>query len=99
MAGPDEGKAPDVQQIFPPEELSKDAYIKSFEEYKKIYDRSINDVDNFWGEMAETLDWFQKWDSVYSWDEAKHALTWFAGGKLNVSYNCLLYTSDAAADQ
>jgi acetyl-CoA synthetase len=39
--------------------------------------------------MAETLDWFDKWDTVYSWDESKHELTWFAGGKLNVSYNCL----------
>ena len=40
--------------------------------------------------MAEKeLDWIKKWDTVYTWDESKHELTWFAGGKLNVSYNCL----------
>ncbi len=89
MAGPDEEKAPEVQKIYPPEELSKGAYIKTFDEYKKMHDRSINDADAFWAEMAETLDWFDKWDTVYSWDESKHELTWFAGGKLNVSYNCL----------
>jgi acetyl-CoA synthetase len=89
MAGPDEEKAPEVQKIYPPEELSKGAYIKTFDEYKKMHDRSINDPDAFWAEMAETLDWFDKWDTVYSWDESKHELTWFAGGKLNVSYNCL----------
>ena len=89
MAGPDEEKTPEVQKIYPPEELSKGAYIKTFDEYKKMHDRSINDPDAFWAEMAETLDWFDKWDTVYSWDESKHELTWFAGGKLNVSYNCL----------
>src|SRR5664279_978124 len=89
MAGPDEEKTPEVQKIYPPEELSKGAYIKTFDEYKKMHDRSINDADAFWAEMAETLDWFDKWDTVYSWDESKHELTWFAGGKLNVSYNCL----------
>jgi len=85
----DEEKVPEVQTFYPPEELSKAAYVKSFEEYKKIYDRSINDVDNFWGEMAESLDWIKKWDTVYDWNESKHELTWFAGGKLNASYNCL----------
>jgi len=90
MAGPtDDKEVTEAQTIYPPEELSKGAYIKSFEEYKKLYDRSINDVDKFWGEMAESLDWFKKWDKVYEWDESKHELKWFAGGKLNVSYNCL----------
>ena len=86
MAGPEEEKVP---MIYPPEEISKGAYIKSFDEYKDMWDRSMNDVDNFWGEQAETLDWVKKWDTVYTWDESKHELTWFAGGKLNVSYNCL----------
>ncbi len=75
--------------LYPPEELSKNAYIKSMDEYKEMYDRSIEDGDAFWGEMAETLDWYKKWDNVYSWDEKECKCTWFAGGKLNVSYNCL----------
>jgi len=78
------------KRVFnPPEELSKKAYIKSLDEYKKIYQRSISDPEGFWGEMAEQLDWYQKWDKVLVEDfkEAKHE--WFTGGKLNVSYNCL----------
>jgi len=78
------------KRVFhPPEELSKRAYIKSLAEYKKIYRRSINDPEGFWGEMAEQLDWFKKWDKVVVEDftEGKHE--WFTGGKLNVSYNCL----------
>ncbi len=90
MAGADKEKSKGEDQIiYPPEELSKKAYIKNMDEYKRIHDRSLNDADNFWSEMAETLDWYKKWDTVSTWDEKSHDCTWFAGGKLNVSYNCL----------
>jgi len=78
------------KRVFnPPKELKEKAYIKSLEEYKKIYQRSIDDPEGFWGEMAEQLDWNKKWDKVLVEDfkEGKHE--WFVGGKLNVSYNCL----------
>ena len=39
--------------FYPPKELSKSAYIKSLDEYKKIYQRSIADPEGFWAEMAE----------------------------------------------
>jgi len=77
-------------RVFPPsEEAQKRAYIKSLEEYKQIYQRSIDDPEGFWAEMAEQLDWFKKWDKVLVKDfkEAKHE--WFVGGKLNACYNCL----------
>src|SRR4030042_4783339 len=73
----------------PPKQLSKDAYIKSLDEYKKIYQKSISDPEGFWGELAEQLDWYKKWDKllVADFKNAKHE--WFVGGKLNVCYNCL----------
>jgi acetyl-CoA synthetase len=82
----DEGRR---EKIYPPEEISRNAYIKSMEQYREMYKRSIEDPDGFWGEMAETLDWYKKWDTVYSWNPETCECTWFAGGKLNVSYNCL----------
>ena len=75
--------------FYPPEELSKKAYIKSLEEYKKIYKRSLDDPETFWGEAAEQLDWYKKWDKVLIEDFAEGKHEWFVGGKLNVSYNCL----------
>lgn len=78
------------KRVFdPPKELSKAAYIKNLNEYRGIYRRSIDDPDGFWGEMAEQLDWYKKWDKVLveDFEEAKHE--WFVGGKLNVCYNCL----------
>ena len=77
------------KRVFnPPEELKRSAYIKNLDEYKRIYQRSIDDPEAFWGELAEQLDWYRKWDKVLVEDfkEGKHE--WFVGGKLNVSYNC-----------
>jgi acetyl-CoA synthetase len=75
--------------FYPPKGLSKKAYIKSLEEYKNIYQRSLDDPEDFWGEAAQQLDWYKKWDKVLveNFREAKHE--WFVGGKINVSYNCL----------
>ncbi|MBW2977795.1 acetate--CoA ligase [Candidatus Woesearchaeota archaeon] len=72
-----------------PEEFSKKAYIKSEEEYKKIYNDSIKDPEKFWAEKAEQLHWFKKWDTVFTWDKEKVNFTWFKGGKINACYNCL----------
>ena len=47
--------------FYPPEELSRKAYIKSVDEYRQIYQRSISDPERFWGEMAEQIDWYKKW--------------------------------------
>ena len=76
-------------KLYPPQELSEKAYIKSLDEYKKMWEESVNDPDKFWGDMAETLDWYKKWDKVFTWDQEKNDVEWFSGGKLNVSYNCL----------
>src|SRR5947208_2199329 len=52
-----------------------------------IYDRARTDLEAFWAEEAEHLDWFKRWDKVLEWRVpwAK----WFVGGKLNVTYNCV----------
>jgi len=75
--------------FYPPEELSRKAYIKSLEEYKEIYQRALNDPEGFWGEAAQQLDWYKKWDTVLVEDFAEGKHEWFVGGKLNISYNCL----------
>jgi len=76
--------------IYPAKELSGRAWVKGFDEYKALYERSIADPDTFWGEMAEReLDWFEMWDRVSYADPGEHVYRWFEGGKLNASYNCL----------
>jgi acetyl-CoA synthetase len=80
----------DEKRVFEPsDEVKKKAYIKNMEEYKKLYKQSVDDPEKFWGEQANLLDWYKKWDKVSEWDFSKPELKWFIGGKLNVSYNCL----------
>jgi acetyl-CoA synthetase len=78
------------KQIYEPSDAVKlKAYIKNLDEYQKLYQRSANDPKGFWGECAEQLDWYKKWDKVLEWDFNKPEVKWFLGGKLNASYNCL----------
>ena len=80
----------DEKRKFPPtKETSAKAYIKSMEEYKKIFKESEDNPEGFWAKQAEQLDWFKKWDKVLVEDFTKAKHEWFVGGKLNVSYNCL----------
>jgi acetyl-CoA synthetase len=73
----------------PPDGVKMKAYIKKMEEYRELYQKSIGDPAKFWGELAEQLDWYKKWDKVLEYDFNKPEIKWFKGGKLNVSYNCL----------
>jgi acetyl-CoA synthetase len=66
------------------------AHIKSMDEYKAIYKRSIEDPEGFWGERAEELiTWDKKWDTVLDADMITPDIKWFDGAQLNVSTNCL----------
>ncbi|MEZ5427794.1 MAG: acetate--CoA ligase [Pyrinomonadaceae bacterium] len=76
------------ERVFPPPpKFAEQAHIKSFEEYEQLYERSVENPEEFWASVAESLHWFKDWDTVLEWNEP-HA-KWFVGGQLNVSYNCL----------
>ncbi len=66
-----------------------DAHIDA-EKYRAMYQRSVTDRDGFWSEQAlEFLSWDKPWETLTSGDFGKGESRWFAGGKLNVSYNCI----------
>jgi acetyl-CoA synthetase len=75
-------------RVFPPPaEFSRNAHIKSMEEYEALYKRSIEDPEGFWAEIAQELHWYKPWTKVLEWDLpwAK----WFVGGKMNLCFNCV----------
>ena len=77
---------------FPPsKEFVDQAYVKSREQYEKMWKESIENPDKFWGGIANDLFWFRKWDTVNQENFAKADIKWFIGGKTNISYNCLDY--------
>jgi acetyl-CoA synthetase len=63
--------------------------IKNFEGYQEAYQKSIQDPDQFWGEVAAHFTWHKKWDKVSAWNFKDPSIQWFVGGKLNITENCL----------
>ena len=63
--------------------------IKSFEEYKEVYQKSIEDPGAFWASVAEHFSWRKKWDTALEWNFKEPKIEWFKGGKLNITENCL----------
>ncbi len=77
----------------PPEQIKANSYVNSMEQFQQMWERSINDADNFWLEQAKSLHWYKEPTKAleYTWDTKGRKIehTWFADGQLNVSYNCL----------
>ncbi|GHA47339.1 acetyl-coenzyme A synthetase [Salinimicrobium marinum] len=67
----------------------KNLQIKTFAEYKKAYQKSTENPEAFWDEIASTFTWKKKWDKTLEWDFRKPEVKWFQGGKLNITENCL----------
>lgn len=63
--------------------------ITSFEQYQQAYQKSVNEPEKFWGEIAENFLWQKKWDKVLSWNFTEPNIKWFEGAKLNITENCL----------
>jgi acetyl-CoA synthetase len=72
------------ERLFePPPSFVEGAVVRD----ASIYGRAEADFEAFWAEQAERLAWYRRWDSVMAWTPPW--VTWFAGGQLNASYNCL----------
>ncbi|MBN2463614.1 MAG: acetate--CoA ligase [Dehalococcoidia bacterium] len=67
--------------------LPSEAVYWPFKKYMDMYNRSIQDPQRFWAEEARKLDWFKTWDNVLEWEPP--FARWFAGGKINASYQCV----------
>jgi acetyl-CoA synthetase len=63
--------------------------IKSFEEYQKAYQESIDNPASFWEDKAQSFLWHKKWNSVVEYNFEEAQFSWFAGGQLNITENCL----------
>lgn len=66
-----------------------DLRIKSFEEYKSKYTQSVEDPEGFWDEIAKSFNWQRGYDRVLNWEFESPHVEWFAGGKMNITENCL----------
>ena len=85
---------------FPTADAVRRAAQLSQEDYQRLYRQSIEQPDTFWAEQANGfLDWITPWHTVHRSDIHTGAAQWFAGGQLNVSYNCIDRHLAQRADQ
>ena len=60
--------------------------------YRSLYERSIKDPVEFWGEMGRRIDWIKPYTQVKNTSFGPSpdvSIKWFEDGTLNVSVNCI----------
>ena len=60
--------------------------------YRSLYERSIKDPVEFWGEMGRRIDWIKPYTQVKNTSFGPSpdvSIKWFEDGTLNVSANCI----------
>ncbi|MBT4258431.1 MAG: acetyl-coenzyme A synthetase, partial [Nitrospina sp.] len=83
-----------MSEIYIPQKIfSSNALVRTMDEYKNKYQRSLDDPDAFWTDEAEQLVWFDKWKTVrqfnYDVRNGSVSIEWFKGGKTNITVNCI----------
>jgi acetyl-CoA synthetase len=63
--------------------------INSLEQYHADYKNAAENPDAFWASVADNFLWRKKWDKVLDWNFTEPKIEWFAGGKLNITENCI----------
>src|SRR5262245_45441468 len=69
--------------------LSAGAHVRSMDQYRELYRRSLEQPEEFWREQAGLLDWFHPPRAVLDWDMEEVDFAWYSGGRLNACYNCV----------
>lgn len=61
------------------------------DQYKRMYQQSVDDTTSFWREQGGILDWIKPYQQVKntSFDPGHIRIRWFEDGTLNVAANCL----------
>src|SRR5690349_8727053 len=64
--------------------------IKSWKDYVRVYDYSIQENEKFWDAVARThVQWRRPWSAVSDCDFKSAKVRWYLGAELNVAENCL----------
>jgi len=79
-----------TKDIYKVSDNIKSNSLMTNDEYKNLYDESIENPDKFWSEQAHKyLDWDSEWTNVKHEDFLKGEVRWFENAKINASKNCI----------
>jgi acetyl-CoA synthetase len=89
-AHPSAGGSPVIETLYPVKpHVAARAHLNSLREYERLYRLSLDNPEWFWGEQAKALSWFHPWQNVLDADYEEVDFSWFSGGRLNASFNCI----------
>lgn len=86
--------------VYPvPKKWAGDAWIDAVR-YKALYRQSLDNPEAFWQQQSDQfLCWEKPWKKLNSTNFSKAEASWFIGGKLNVTVNCIDRHLENHADQ
>ena len=78
----------------PPNVLQKEAHVKSMDQYREMYKRSIEDPEGFWKEIADEFYWKSPptgkfFEYNFDYRKGPISIKWMEGAKTNICYNML----------
>ena len=89
-----------TKDIYKVPDNIKSNSLMTNDEYKNLYDESIENPEKFWSEQAHKyLDWDSEWTNVKHEDFLKGEVRWFENAKINASKNCIDRHLNKAGDK
>lgn len=63
--------------------------IRSMQQYHRVRQDSLADLEAFWADLAQHFTWMRPWDRVLDGNFSEPSVRWFDGAQLNITENCL----------
>lgn len=78
----------------PNKDVNKSAHVKSMDEYYRLYRKSLDDPEGFWGDIAKDFYWKESYDGEFmkynfNVSEGPIEIKFMEGAKTNICYNAL----------
>lgn len=84
-----------VGWFYPSDDIKSEAHISSMDQYKEMYNRSIANPQEFWGEIAKEFYWKAPpktedfMNCNFDIRKGKVSIKWMEGALTNICYNVL----------
>lgn len=63
--------------------------IRNLTDFHKSYIQSVEEPGEFWASKAAQMEWMEPWTKDLEWEFDTPSVSWFKGGKMNITVNCL----------
>jgi len=89
-----------TKDIYKVPDNIKSNSLMTNDEYKNLYNKSIENPEKFWSDQAHKyLDWDSEWTNIKHEDFLKGEVRWFENAKINASKNCIDRHLNKAGDK